>query len=214
MKKYLIEFIGTFFLVLTVIMVVNNPGIGPMAPLAIAGIYLSMIYAGGPVSGGHFNPAVTLAVLMRRQISRGDALYYMIVQFISSILAATIGVYLHDCGGGLEIVARVNEQPICAVMGEFLGTFSLVYVFLSVTGTGLSERNAHAGIAIGFVVLAMSYVLGGLSGGAFNPAIVLGGSVAGMFGWDDLWVYLIGTVLGAAAAATAMQWIHRTEEEM
>jgi aquaporin Z len=214
MKKYLTEFIGTFFLVLTVVMVANNPGIGSMAPFAISGMYLAMIYAGGPISGGHYNPAVTLAVLMRRQISRGDALYYMIVQFISGILAAAIGVYLHDCGGGLEIVARVNEQPICTVMGEFLGTFALVYVFLNVTNAATSAQNAFSGLAIGFTVMASRYGLGGLSGGAFNPAIVLGASVAGMFGWDDFGVYLIGTILGAAAAATAIQLIHRKEEEM
>jgi len=87
MKKYLTEFIGTFFLVLTVVMVVNNPGIDPMAPLAIAGMYLAMIYAGSHISGGHFNPAITIAFLMRRQINRGDALYYIIVQLIASVLS-------------------------------------------------------------------------------------------------------------------------------
>jgi aquaporin Z len=214
MKKYLTEFIGTFFLVLTVVMVVNNPGIDPMAPLAIAGIYLAMIYAGSHISGGHFNPAITIAFLMCRQINRGDALYYIIVQLIASVLSAAIGVYLHDCSGGLEIVARVNEQPICTVMGEFLGTFVLVYVFLNVTNTGKTDRNDFSGLAIGFSVLAMSYGLGGLSGGAFNPAIVLGGSVAGMFAWDDLLFYLIGSLLGAAAAATAIQLIDRKEAEM
>jgi aquaporin Z len=205
MKKYLTEFIGTFFLVLTVVMSVNNPGIAPMAPIAIAGMYLAMIYAGSPNSGAHFNPAVTMAMLMGKKIDRGDALYYIIAQLIASVLAAAIGVYLHDCGGGLDIVARVNEQPICAVLGEFLGTFALVYVVLNVSAQGETASPSFHGLAIGFTVLAAGYAFGGLSGGVFNPAIYFGGSVAGMFAWDDILVYLIGTLLGAAAAATVVQ---------
>lgn len=212
MKKYFTEFIGTFFLVLTVVLTVNNPGIAPMAPLAIASMYLAMIYAGGHISGGYYNPAVTLAVLIRGKIDRGDALYYILAQLIASVIAAAIGVYLHDCGGGLNIVERVNELPMCIVLGEFLGTFALAYVVLNVTTTSANAGNSHYGLAIGFTVLSASYALGGLTGAAFNPAIVLGASMAGMFAWDDFLVYLIGILLGAAAAATAFQVTYGKEE--
>jgi aquaporin Z len=210
MKKYLTEFIGTFFLVLTVVMATNNPATLAMAPLAIAGMYLAMVYAGAQVSGGHYNPAITMAALMRGKIERGDALYYVMVQLVASVVAAAIGVYLHDCNNGAAIVARVNEQPVCAVLAEFLGTFALVFVMLHVTSSRPNEVNSHAGLAIGFTVLAAGLALGNLSGGAFNPAIAFGASVAGMFGWDDILVYLIGNTLGAAAAATAFQFTEDT----
>ncbi|MDO8367859.1 MAG: aquaporin [Saprospiraceae bacterium] len=212
MKKYLTEFIGTFFLVLTVVLAANNPNMAAMAPLAIAGMYLAMIYAGGHISGGHFNPAVTLAILIRGKIDRGDALYYVIVQLIASVFAAAIGVFLHDCGNGAEIVARVNEHAMCAVLAEFLGTFVLAYVVLNVMTTHSNANNSHYGIAIGFTVLAAGYGLGGLSGGAFNPAIALGASVAGMFAWEDILVYLIGNVLGAAVAATVFHVTYGRED--
>ncbi len=212
MKKYLTEFIGTFFLVLTVVLATNNPNIASMAPLAIGGMYLAMIYAGGHISGGHYNPAVTLAVLIRGKIDRTDGLYYIMVQLIAGVLAASIGVFLHDCGNGGEIVARLNEQAMCAVLAEFLGTFALAYVVLNVATTRSNASNSHYGIAIGFTMLASSYALGGLSGGAFNPAIALGATVAGMFAWDDIGIYLIGTLLGGAAAATVFHVTYGRED--
>jgi aquaporin Z len=212
MKKYLTEFIGTFFLVLTVVLASNNPSIALLAPLAVAGMYLAMIYAGGHISGGHYNPAVTLAILIRGKIDRGDALYYVLAQLIASVVAAAIGVFLHDCGNGAEIVARVNEQAMCAVLAEFLGTFALAYVVLNVATIRSNTGNSHYGLAIGFTVLAASYALGGLSGGAFNPAIALGATVAGMFAWDDIGIYLIGTLLGGAAAATVFHVTYGRED--
>ncbi|MFN0215007.1 MAG: MIP/aquaporin family protein [Saprospiraceae bacterium] len=203
MKKYLTEFIGTFFLVLTVVLTANNPGIAPMAPLAIGSILMVMIFAGGHISGGHYNPAVTLAVLIRGKIDRGDALYYMLVQVIAGVVAAAIGTYLHSCSGGAIIGSRLNEQPICAVLAEFLGTFALAYVVLNVATTRSNAGNSHYGLAIGFTVMSAAYAFGGLSGGAFNPAVAIGAAVAGMFSWGDIWIYLIGTLLGGAAAATA-----------
>ncbi len=212
MKKYLTEFIGTFFWVLTVILSANNPAIAPMAPLAIGSMLMVMVYAGGHISGGHYNPAVTLAVLMRGKMDRGDALYYVITQLIAAVLAAAIGAYLHDSGGGANIVARVNEQSLCAVLGEFLGTFALVYVVLNVATTRSNAGNSHYGLAIGFALITATYGLGGLSGGAFNPAVALGASVAGMFAWDDILVYLIGNLLGGAAAASIFQVTYGAED--
>jgi len=194
------------------VMAANNPGIASMAPLAIAGMYLAMIYAGGHISGGHYNPAITLAVLVRGKIDRVDALYYVIAQLIASVFAAAIGVFLHDCGNGGEIATRLNEQAMCVVLAEFLGTFALAYVVLNVATTRSNASNSHFGIAIGFTLLAASYALGGLSGGAFNPAIALGATVAGMFSWEDIGVYLIGALLGAAAAATVFHVTYGRED--
>lgn len=212
MRKYLTEFIGTFFIVLTAVMVTSNPDTASMAPLAVAGMYLAMVYAGTQVSGGHFNPAITMAALMRRKVERGDAMYYVLIQLVASVVAAAIGVYLHDCNNGASIVARVNEQPICAVLAEFFGTFALVFVMLQVSSIQDGAGNTQLGMAAGFTVLAAGLALGNLSGGAFNPAIALGASVAGLFGWDDILVYLIGNTLGAAAAATAFQFTFESED--
>lgn len=213
MKKYLTEFIGTFFLVLTAVLVSNNPSLAAMAPLAVAGIYLAMIYSGGAISGAHFNPAVTMAALILKKLDRTDALYNIIAQLIAGVMAAAIGVYLHDCGGGLDIVSRVNEQAICAIFGEFLGTFGLVYVILNVQSNQKGEAGGTQGLAIGFSFMALQVALGKLSGGAFNPALAVGESVAGMFAWGDFYVYLIGDLMGAAAAATVVQLLEGLKED-
>lgn len=212
MQKYLTEFIGTFFLVLTVVLTANNPGIAPMAPLAIGTMFMVMIFAGGHISGGHFNPAVTLSVLIRGKIDRGDALYYILVQLIAGVFAAAIGAFLHNCGGGATIAARLNEHSMCAVLAEFLGTFALAYVVLNVATTKTNAGNSHYGLAIGFTVMASAYAFGGLSGGAFNPAVAVGASVAGMFAWEDIWIYFIGNLMGAAAAATVFQVTYGRED--
>lgn len=208
MKKYLAEFIGTFFLVLTVVLAANNPGIAPLAPLAIGAMLMVMVYAGGHISGAHYNPAVTLAVLLRGKIDRNDALYYVAAQLIAGVAAAAIGAYLHDCGGGLAIASRVNEQPLCVVLAEFLGTFALAYVVLNVATTQSNAGNSYFGLAIGFTVATAAFSLGGLSGGAFNPAVMLGAMVAGMLAWGDILYYLLGIGIGATAAASVFQIIY------
>lgn len=208
MKKYLVEFIGTFFLVLTFVLAANNSGIAPMAPLAIGAMLMVMIYAGSHISGGHYNPAVTIAVLMRGKIDLNDALVYMVVQLLGAAVAAAIGVYLHSCAGGAAIELHSNTDPIGALLSEFLGTFALAYVVLNVATTQSNAGNSHYGLATGFTYMAAAFGLGGISGGAFNPAIGIGASVAGMFAAGDLWIYLVGTLAGGAAAASVFAVVY------
>lgn len=212
MKKYLTEGIGTFFFVATVVLAANNPGISPLAPLAIGAVYMAMIYAGAHISGAHYNPAVTLAVMMRGKIERDDALWYVVAQIVGAVLAAIIGGFLLKCGYNLDTQMHVHKSGICSVLAEFFGTFALAYVVLNVTTTRNNAGNSHYGLAIGFVVLAVTYGLGGISGGAFNPALAVGGSLAGMFGWGDIWIYLLGSLLGAAVAATVFQIVYGNED--
>ena len=89
MRKYLTELIGTFFLVLTIGMTVIG-GKGDFAPIAIGAILMAMVFAGGYISGAHYNPAVTLAVLIRGKISAGDAVVYMIVQIAGGCAAGLV----------------------------------------------------------------------------------------------------------------------------
>ncbi len=200
MNKYIAEFIGTFFWVLTAVLSANN-GSGAMAPLAVGAVVMAMVYAGSHISGGHYNPAVTLAVLMRGKVDRSDAIYYIVVQVLGGLVAAMMAVFLLNCQVRVDI-RPVQHDVLCSLLAEFLGTFALVYVVLNVTTVRSNAGNSHYGLAIGFALAAMGFALKDISGGAFNPAVALGISVAGMTAWSELWIYLAGTLLGAAAAAT------------
>ncbi len=205
MKKYLVEGIGTFFLVLTVVLTLNN-GTGLLAPLAIGAALMVMTYAGGAVSGSHFNPAVSLAMLMGGRLDKNEFPYYVLAQVLGGFVAALIGVFLLGCGnaGSTNIQMRVND-PICALIAEFLGSFLLVYVYLTVMDTRSGAANSSNGLALGFALITVSYSLGSISGGAFNPAVGIGSIAAGMAAWSDIWIYLVGPLLGGAAAATTFQ---------
>ncbi len=199
MKKYITEFIGTFFLVVTVGMAVNG-GTGSMAPIAIGAALMVMVYAGGHISGAHYNPAVTLAVLLRGRISVGQAIPYMAVQIIGGIAAAFVVKYLiGDDKMPAEAVA--NPNAVKALIAEITGTFALAYVVLNVATAKENTGNSYFGLAIGFTVTAMAYALGGISGGAFNPAVATGISFMKMAAWSDIWIYLAGCFGGAVLAA-------------
>ena len=199
MKKYITEFIGTFFLVLTVGLAVNG-GAGNMAPLAIGTALMIMVYAGGHISGGHYNPAVTLAVLIRGRVNTTDAISYMIVQVAGATAAAFVVKYLIG-EDKMPSDALSNPDNIKALVAELLGTFALAYVVLNVATVKANAGNSYFGLAIGFTVTTMAYALGGFSGGAFNPAVAVGISFMKMVAWSDIWIYLAGCFAGAALAA-------------
>jgi len=202
--KYLVEFIGTFFLVFTIGMTVIEPnGAGAMAPLAIAAALMVMVYAGGHISGAHYNPAVTFAVFLRGKCTLADVAPYIIAQIIAAACAAFVVLYLK---GDAKIVAVVIN-PVPALIAEFLFTFALCYVVLNVATAKANAGNSFYGLAIGFIVLAGAYSVGSISGGAFNPAVAVGLGVMGLVKWADLWVHLVGEVAGAVAAALAFKAI-------
>lgn len=202
MKKYAVEFIGTFFLMLTTILAVNNPAAAALAPLAIGGMYAALIYAGMHISGAHYNPAVTIAVAMRGNMERSDAIAYIVFQCLAAVAAAATGVFLHSCNGEAVITEHHNQGPVCSLFAEFLGAFVLAYVILQVSTTQTNRGNSHYGLAAGFSLMAGMFSLGMLSGGVFNPAVALGGAVAGMYAFGDWWIYALGAGGGAAAAAS------------
>src|ERR1700759_4668693 len=90
MNKYIAEFIGTFFLVLTIGCTGVGAGAGVIAPLAIGAALMVMIFAGGHISGAHYNPAVTLGVLIRGKVKAADVIPYWIAQVIGAVVAALI----------------------------------------------------------------------------------------------------------------------------
>jgi aquaporin Z len=185
MNKYLTEFIGTFFLVLTVGCTVIPGAPGVIAPLAIGAALMVMVYAGGHVSGGHYNPAVTLAVWVRGRCETGDVLPYMMAQAAAGVVGALIAVFLAGSGKPMTILS-----PPAAILGEFLFTFALCYVVLNTATAKGTAGNSFYGLAIGLTVMTGAFAVGGLSGGAFNPAVAVGIVFMHLVRARDLWIHL------------------------
>ena len=198
MRKLITEFIGTFFLVLVIGMVVLS-GKGDFSPIAIGSVLMCMIFAGAHVSGAHYNPAVTLAVLLRGRITLKEGIAYMIVQVIGSIVAALVVQSLLP--DKMPVAANAMTSTLKALIAEGLGTFALAYVVLNVATAKGTTGNMFYGLSIGFTVLSMAYALGVISGGAFNPAVAVGISTMKLAAWSDFWVYFLGCFGGAALAA-------------
>jgi len=204
MKKYLVEFIGTFFLVLTVGMTVIEPGAGALAPLAIGSALMIMVYADGHVSGGHYNPAVTLAVWLRGRCPTSDVPGYMGAQIAAGVVAAMIVLGLK----GDPMISPNEIKVFPALVAEFIGTFALAYVVLNVATAKATAGNSNYGLAIGFTVMTMAFALGGVSGGAFNPAVAVGITVMHLAKASNLWIYLAGNFGAGALAAVAFKFIN------
>jgi len=203
-KKYLVEFIGTFFLVLAVGMNVIDPGSAGLAPLAIGATLMVMVYAGGHVSGGYYNPAVTLAVWLRGRCPQGEVLPYIGSQFAGGIVAAMIVLLLK----GDPSVTPQDLDIFPALVAELLGTFALAYVVLNVATAKATAGNSYYGLAIGFTVTVMAFAFGGVSGGAFNPAVALGITVMHLAKTANLWIYLVANFAGGALAAVTFRFIN------
>ena len=198
-RKLGVEFIGTFFLVFTVGMAVATAG--RLAPLAIGGALMVMVFAGGHVSGGHYNPAVSLAVFLRRKLTADDCMAYVITQPVAALAAAGVVSLLGDAPKSAMAVAGTGKMLIA----EFLFTFALCFVVLNVATSKDTEGNSFYGLAIGFTVAVGAFAVGSVSGGAFNPAVALGATVLGLFSWSHIWIYLLANVAGGAAAAAAFR---------
>ena len=200
MAKYLVEAIGTFLLVFTVGCAVGTHS--PLAPLAIGSALMVMIYAGAHISGGHYNPAVTLAILLRGRIGWRDALAYWLAQCAAGALAALLVRMVID---PVEVAKATTltlsgRSLAAASVVELLFTFALCYVVLNVATSKARTDNGYYGLAIGFTVMAGAAAVGAISGGAFNPAVSLGGAVMGIFAWPTLWIYLVAQLIAGAAA--------------
>lgn len=191
MKKILTEFIGTFFLVMSI-----GLASGQLAVLIIAATLMVMVYAGGHISGAHYNPAVTLAVFIRGKCSFNEALVYWLAQLIAAVAAALMVNYFKG-----ESTPMVIENTTKALVFEFLATFALAYVVLNVATAKGTSGNSFYGLAIGFTVFAFGSLVGGVSGGALNPAAALGACLMKAFDWSNIWIYVVGCLLGGALAA-------------
>lgn len=197
LRKVIVEAIGTFFLVLTIGQVVLEPGAGSLAPVAIGAALMAMIFAGGHVSGAHYNPAVSLAVFLRGRSTSGEMLAYWGAQVVGALLAALATGYLK----GDVVVTPIAPETGPAFLAEFLFTFALVFVILNVATAKGTEGNSFYGLAIGLTVVAGAYSVGSISGGAFNPAVAIGITMLGIAAPAGLWLYLAANFLGGGVAA-------------
>lgn len=197
MNKYAMELIGTFFLVLTIGCTVVGNGAGALAPVAIGSVLMVMVFAGGHISGGHYNPAITFGVWLRGKCAAKDVAPYIISQVVGGVLAALAVKYL-KAGA---TVTPMNLATLPVLLAEFLFTFALVFVVLNTATAKGTAGNSFYGLAIGFTVLAGAFAVGNISGGAFNPAVAVGICVMGLASWPSIWIYFAAEFVGGAAAA-------------
>jgi aquaporin Z len=211
MRKYLAEFIGTFFLVLTIGCTAVRTGSGVIPPLAIGSILMVMVFANGHVSGAHLNPAVTLAVWLRGRCPAADVPGYMLSQVLGGAAGAFVALFLIH--GEAFVNPDKRLDPARSLVAEFFFTFALCYVVLNTATARGTSGNSFYGLAIGFTVLAGAFSVGAISGGAFNPAVAIGLVIMGVTGVADLWILLAGTFAGGAVAALAFRFINPDDLE-
>lgn len=195
--KFAVEAIGTFFLVFTCGAAAGSGS--TLAPLAIGAVLMVMVYAGGHISGGHYNPAVTLAVLVRRGIGARDAAGYWIAQCVAGVVAAAVVRWIV----GPVHAGAPAHRPAAVFVVEALFTFALCYVVLNVATRSRDRGNSYFGLAIGFTVVSGAFAVGGISGGLFNPAVTVAAVAMGIIAWPALWIYVAAQGVAAAAAGIA-----------
>ena len=205
MNKYIAEFIGTFFLVLTIGCTGIGAGTGVIAPLAIGAALMVMVFAGGHISGAHYNPAVTIAVLIRGKVNAADVVPYILAQLAGAAVAALTVAKCLRAGAPVTPIAP-NIGP--ALLAEFLFTFALVYVVLNAATAEGTSGNSFYGLAIGMTVLTGAFAVGDISGGAFNPAVAVGICLLGISTWANIWIYLLANFAAAIVAALVFQAIN------
>lgn len=206
MKKYMTELIGTFFLVLVIGLTGN--------PIAIGSILMVMVYMGGHISGAHYNPAVTLAMLVRKKITGQDAMMYMIFQIVGATLAAT-AYYVLTNKTFAPAPGGNYTYELKPLLIEIMFTFALVMVIMNVATSKKTHGNSFYGLAIGFTVLGAAYAGGPISGGAFNPAVGIGpiliDTIMGGNSIGNLWIYLVGPCIGAVVGAYMYNFVDGEE---
>lgn len=212
-EPYVAEFIGTFFLVFTIgLNVLQNT---VLAPVSIGSILMVMIFAVGSVSGAHFNPAVTLGVLLsgRDQIHPADAGIYVLCQMLGGLFAGAM--YYWVLGATFTLAPGSGYSGLDAVIVEVLFTTALVLVVLNVATTDQDRNNNYFGLAIGFTVMSSAFACGAISGCSLNPAVAVGVMFTHLFhtggGMGYFLHYLLAPFVGAALASGIFKAVRSAE---
>jgi aquaporin Z len=201
MRRYLTEFLGTLFFVMTIGLAVASGS--PLTPLAIGAALMVVVYMGAPVSGGHYNPAVTLALFLRNKMNRADLLPYWVAQILGAMAGAFLSRMFLDRTFTIAPAATANSGT--ALLIELLYTLLLALVVLNCAAREATKGNSYFGLAIGFTIVIAAFAGGGISGGAFNPAVAIGAILIDTLCADgnlgNLWIYLVGPLAGGVLAA-------------
>uniref|UniRef100_A0A6U0J7A6 Aquaporin n=1 Tax=Minutocellus polymorphus TaxID=265543 RepID=A0A6U0J7A6_9STRA len=207
--KATMELVGTFILLFTIQLAVSSAG--KMAPVPIGLALMSAVYAGGPISGAHYNPAVSLAVFLRGK----STLHEMLIYWAFQIAGGFVGACLGGIVGGDHAVASVGNGYFLgqALLAEVIWTFVLCFVVLGVATNSATEGNSFFGAAIGLTVTAGAFSIGGISGGAFNPAVALSLSFAKHLSNIPYSGFVaLANLLGGALAAAIFYFVAPPEE--
>ncbi|KPI86204.1 aquaporin-like protein [Leptomonas seymouri] len=223
--NFVCEGVGTFVFLLTISLAEMNCGVlsingdshtRNLAPIAEGFMLCVLVFTFGYISGGHFNPAVTLAVVLIRGMRLGEAMSYWVAQVIGAIVGAGLGILINGTTRHLpapHVMQNTPEYIASAFIAEAVFTLFLVTVVLHVAYS--QQRNNHYyGLAIGICLLAAQYAVGGVSGGAFNPAVATGLQLTKFIaaGYATqlmyLWLYWAAPAAGAVGAAFLFQLTH------
>jgi aquaporin Z len=196
-QKLLTEFIGTFFLSLTISVSVIHYEY-EYIPFAIASTLMVVIYAGGHISGAHYNPAVTISVYLRGSCNKDDVLPYIASQILAAVIAALVADRFLTTKKyyDVELFTLGSE----AVVAEFLFTFLLAYVILNVATTESKSGNGYYGASIALVVLAGAITVGSISLASFNPAVTSALIISGKISFSASWMHFLPQLVGAILA--------------
>ena len=201
MKNYITEFIGTFFLVLTIGLTGD--------PLAIGVMLMAIIYMGGHISGAHYNPAVSIAMIYRGLLTSKEAIKYILSQLAGAFLAAlTVNWFIGDV---MQVAPSNTASGMQILAVEAIFTFALMLVILNVATHPKTAGNSYYGLAIGFTIMAAAFAGGGISGGVYNPAVGTGPILVDVILGDgktlaNLWYYFVGPIFGAMAATCVYEF--------
>lgn len=182
-----------------------------LAPLAIGGVLIAIVFAGGPISGAHLNPVVSLAIALRKgggYLSFSLMGIYWIAQLIGGILGSVLGGYVTST----HVMIAVGSDSTLgqALTVECVYTFILCFVVLNVATNPKVDNNQYYALAIGFVIMAGAITVGPISGGAFNPVVALGLSVSSKGAAGDLGYALAVSAadfVGGALAAAVFYFV-------
>ena len=197
MKKYLTEFVGTFFLVLIIGLSQN--------PLAIGFGLTVLVYMGAHISGAHYNPAVSFAMLLRKEINSSDFFKYLLSQILGAFAAAFL---VANMSSNMVVQPDLQEPVAMILVAELIFTYLLVFVILNVATHPNLDGNSFYGFAIGLTVMAGSFCVGPLSGGVFNPAVSIGPSLVDIITGSGVSQYFVWYYLTAPMAGAVLAVIH------
>jgi aquaporin Z len=201
LKKYFVELIGAFFLMFTVASAVMLAGDGVIPAISIGFVLMVLVYAGGHVSGGHYNPAVSLAAAIRGALEWKQLIPYWIAQFAGGAAAAYLALQFAKVPAAACVGCSCPFTIPQVVVGEFLFTFLLCWVVLHVATSKGTEGNSFYGLAIGSTVTVGAFAVGGiLCFGAFNPAVALGLGLLGKACWCCVGLTVVVNLVAAIAA--------------